>query len=89
MEIADHLLKNFAVLTSIRNEYNRQQTYYATAVIDNNKLYVRIDGSEELTAVATTTEVNDGDRVMVMISNHTAVITGKLIAQAELEENES
>ena len=63
------------------NGTKSETTLYGTAVYDD-RLYVRLDGSEELTPVSTTTDVHDGDRVTVMIKDHTAVVTGNISSPA-------
>lgn len=49
-----------------------------TTVDYNGKTYVKIDGSELLTPVHTTAAVKPGERVTVMIKDHTATVTGNL-----------
>lgn len=40
--------------------------------------YVKIDGSDALTPINTLTDMDDGDRVVVEIENHTATVTGNI-----------
>ena len=47
-------------------------------VVHNDIKYVKLDGSEVLTPVTSTTEIEDQNRVMVMVKNHTAVVTGNI-----------
>ena len=47
-----------------------------TVNIVGNDTYVILDGSESITPVTTTVGVNDGDRVIVDLDNHSAVVTG-------------
>lgn len=51
-----------------------------TIVADSGSTYVQIDGSDQLTPVDTTSRIKDGQRVTVMIKNHTAIVTGNLSA---------
>lgn len=51
-----------------------------TIVNDSGNKYVRIDGSDQLTPVTTTSNIKHGQRVTVMIKNHSAIITGNLSA---------
>lgn len=53
-----------------------ETTSYGTAVMYQGKTYVKLDGSDLLTPVATASSVKDGDRVTVLIKNHSATITG-------------
>lgn len=48
-----------------------------TAKSYDNKIYVQLDGSDQLTPVISSTAgMKDGDRVTVMIKDHTAKVTG-------------
>lgn len=44
--------------------------------------YVQLDGSSTYSPVETTVDVNDKDRVVVMIKNHKATVTGNLTSPA-------
>lgn len=55
-----------------------ESTSYGTAVFYEGRTYVKLDGSELLTPVSTTSSVKDGDRVTVLVKNHTAVVTGNM-----------
>lgn len=48
----------------------------------NDTVFVKIDGSESLTPVSTVINVEDGERVTVIIENHKAMITGNLSSPA-------
>ena len=77
MGLSNDLISQFAKLaTSDKKQTPTETTVYGTAVIYEGKSYVKIDGSDLLTPVQTTTSANDGDRVTVLIKNHTATITG-------------
>ena len=77
------LLAEFAKITNdSKKKTSSETTMYATVVKQNDKFYVKLDGSEILTPVLRTTNVQDGERVTVMIKNHTAVITGNLSSPA-------
>jgi peptidoglycan hydrolase CwlO-like protein len=51
---------------------------YGTVVLYDNKTYVKIDGSDMLTPVFTTSEMNVGDRVALKITDHNATVTGNI-----------
>jgi peptidoglycan hydrolase CwlO-like protein len=51
---------------------------YGTVVLYDNKTYVKIDGSDMLTPVFTTSEMNAGDRVVLKITDHNATVTGNI-----------
>lgn len=81
MSLTSDLISQFVNATKDDNNTKSETTLYGTAVYDE-RLYVRLDGSEELTPVSTTTDVHDGDRVTVMIKDHTAVVTGNISSPA-------
>lgn len=56
----------------------KDSTVYGTAVKFNGKMYVRLDGSERMTPVETTTSIKEGDRVTVLIKAHSATVTGNV-----------
>ena len=53
---------------------------YGTVVDDGTRKYVHLDGSDGSinTPVLTTTDISDGDVVMVQLKNHTATVTGNM-----------
>ena len=78
MGLSKELIQQFVKATNDLQEQNSETFVLGTAVISDGKTYVKIDGSESLTPIKTTTKVNQGDRVTVMIKNHTATITGNI-----------
>lgn len=80
MGLSNDLISQFVKVTNDKVDAPKNTTVYGTVVKENGTVYVQIDGSEgRLTPISpTTTDVEDGDRVSVSISNHTAVITGNL-----------
>lgn len=68
---------------SSRGKKAKKETFsYGTVVKENGYTYVRLDGSELLTRVAATADTIDGERVVVMIKNHQATITGNISSPA-------
>ena len=53
-------------------------TVYGTVVEYDGRKYVKLDGSDRLTPVSTTTNVKQDERVTVMIKDHSAIVTGNL-----------
>ena len=53
-------------------------TMYGTVVMQNGTPYVRLDGSEILTPVASMADVHSLERVMVLVKDHTATIMGNI-----------
>lgn len=80
MELSNDLISQFVDLTKGENKTQNETTVYGTIVTDNGTNYVRLDGSEVLTPISTTTNVSNGERVTVMIKNHTAIVTGNITA---------
>lgn len=77
MALSSDLISQFVQLVNNKKE-NKETTVYGTAVKVGDKTYVRLDGSELLTPVSTTTEINDAEKVTVLIKNHTAIVTGNI-----------
>lgn len=82
MKLTDDLLSQFAKITKDDPKDKKETIVYGTVVVQNENKYVRLDGSEMLTPVAATADTIDGERVIVMIKNHTATITGNITSPA-------
>lgn len=80
MELSSELVSQFVNINNKDKKTKDETTVYGTYVKYNNKDYVRLDGSELLTPVSTTTNIMPDDRVAVLIKNHTATITGNITA---------
>lgn len=78
MALSDDLIAQFAKITKDKQERVKEATVYGNIVIQNEKKFVMIDGSNTLTPVVSTSEANEGERVTVMIKDHTATITGNI-----------
>lgn len=78
MALSDDLIAQFAKITKDKPERVKEATVYGNIVIQNDKKFVMIDGSNTLTPVVSTSEANEGERVTVMIKDHTATITGNI-----------
>ena len=77
MGLSSELISQFAKIATNNNKQTpTESTVYGTTVMYNGKPYVRLDGSDLLTPVTTTSSVSEGDRVTVTIKNHTATVTG-------------
>ena len=77
MKLPSSLLREFASAAN-QNEEKTNNNAYGTVQISNNQTYVRLDGSDILMPVNSVSNVRNGDRVMVVIENHTATITGNV-----------
>ena len=78
MGLSSDLISNFAKVTKKENKKKSEATVSGTVVIYGNITYVKFDGSDLLTPVSLTSEVKDGDRVNVLVKNHTATVTGNI-----------
>lgn len=82
MRLSEELLSAFVDATKSEKQTKDEATVYGTIVIQNGSRYVQLDGSDLLTPISTTADAINGERVTVMIKNHTAVVTGNLKSPA-------
>lgn len=82
MNLSSELISQFVKATKDDKEVKNESTVYGTTVEYNGDMYVQLDGSEILTPISTTADTKAGERVMVMIKNHTATITGNISSPA-------
>lgn len=79
MVLSNDLLAEFAKITNDRErDKGKEAVLYGTIVEDSGVFYVKIDGSDLITPISSTTNVKNGERVTVMLKNHTAIVTGNL-----------
>lgn len=78
MGLSNDLISKFVEITNDTTEVKQETTVYGTIVAYENDKYVKIDGSDLLTPISSTTDVEDGERVTVMIKNHAAIVTGNI-----------
>lgn len=79
MDLSSELISELVKITNDENKDGKKETtVYGTIVEYDNSDYVQLDGSDLLTPVITTADIKPGDRVMVVIKNHTAVVTGNV-----------
>lgn len=76
MSLSSDLISQFVKTTNDKPETKKESTSYGTAIIQNGKTYVKLDGSETLTPASSTILASDGQRVVVTVRNHSAIITG-------------
>lgn len=82
MALSNELIAQFVKATKDDKKTKSEQTVYGTTVIYDGRTYVKLDGSDLLTPVSTTTDTKADERVTVMIKNHTATITGNVSSPA-------
>ena len=78
MGLSYDLISEFVKITNDKKENAKEGTVYATVVSGTDGKYVRIDGSDLLTPMDTTTDIEDGERVTLMIKDHKAIVTGNV-----------
>lgn len=78
MNLSSDLLSQFAKATKDNKKTQTESTVYGTVKEYNNMLYVQIDGSELLTPASTTSDMKNGERVMIQIKDHSATVIGNI-----------
>lgn len=79
MALSEELAILFAKATNDQgSDKPTKTTYNGTAVNYAGDIYVRIDGSDQLTPVTSSAGMKDGDRVTITIENHKASVTGNI-----------
>lgn len=82
MGLSSDLISQFVKVTKDEEPAKPESTVYGTVKVYDGATYVQLDGSDLLTPVSTTADANDGERVTVLIKNHTATITGNISSPA-------
>lgn len=78
MGLSHDIISEFVRITNDKKEKPKEGIVYGVVAQTSDGNYVKIDGSDLITPAETTTEVQDGERVAVMIKDHTATITGNV-----------
>lgn len=95
MGLSADLISQFAKLTKNEKDANKETIVYGQAIKDSTDgvTYVRIDGSDMWTPVSTTTvvasgnkETDEGDRVTILVKDHSATILGSTSSPAASEK---
>lgn len=87
MALSNDLISQFVKMTNDKPETVKETTVYGRAIVQEGKTYVQLDGSDILTPATTTANTKDGERVMVVIKNHTATIIGNISSPAARSED--
>lgn len=86
MELSSKLIKDFVAATNDTPPIDEsKETYFYGTVVDagaDGEALVRLDGSTVSTPVENTMAIKEGDRVMVLLKNHRAIVTGNATAPA-------
>ena len=90
MALSNDLISQFVKITKDKTETKNETIVYGTvqeSIAPNGLNYVKIDGSDLLTPVSSTTVISANDRVTILVKNHTAVVTGNLTSPAVRKED--
>ena len=97
MALSHELISQFAKIVKDDKKQSSESTVYGTVVTDGNgNKYVKLDGSDQLTTLtdserpsadSTTASANEGERVSVLIKNHTATVTGNVSSPSVRSED--
>lgn len=88
MALSADLVSQFARVVNGDKKPQTESTVYGTIVESDGKKYVRLDGSNLDTPISTTTDAKHGDRVTVLIKDHSAVVTGNISSPSINTETE-
>ena len=78
MNLSNDLVSKFAKMNKEDNKKTSETIVYGTAVAYGDKVYVNLDGSDAVTPVTSTAEVKAGERVTVLLKDHSATILGNI-----------
>ena len=91
MALSYDLISKFVRATNDKTKDKSGSTLYGTAKVDGSATSVQLDGSDgsPLVPVTTSTNVRDGDRVIVTIKDHKASIVGNMTSpSATVKDNQ-
>ena len=87
MALSNELISQFVKVTRDKSDTKRETTVYGTIVEYNGEKYMQLDGSELLTPISSTTNVEDGERVTGTIKDHALLVTGNLSSPSARNED--
>lgn len=82
MKLDKHVVDMFTELTKPEDDVKMEKTCYGTISVVDGTRYVKLDGSDLLVPAASTVKTSHGDRVTVLMKNHSLTVTGNLTAPA-------
>lgn len=92
MGLSHEIISQFAKIVNNDNKKSSESTVYGTVKTDaNGNKYVQLDGSDQLTPLTEENQpsvdtalakTHEGDRVSVLIKDHTATVTGNISSPA-------
>lgn len=87
MNLSSDLISQFVKVTTDKDKKKTESVVYGTVVKYEGALYVKLDGSDLLTPMESTADVKDGERVTIMIKDHTATITGNITSPSARKDD--
>lgn len=88
MALSTDLISQFVKVTKDEIKDDKGSTVYGEVVKYKNKDYVKIDGSDLLTPISSSSiVVDDGERVSILIKDHIATVTGNITSPAGTDKS--
>lgn len=88
MALSTDLISQFVKVTKDEAKDNKGSTVYGEVVKYNDKDYVKIDGSDLLTPISSSSiVVDDGERVAILIKDHNATVTWNITSPAGTDKS--
>lgn len=91
IELSNALVREFAEVMEVPQTEKTEKFLYGTINNNGESSYVKFDGSDFLTPVTSAMGYEDGDRVMVMMKDHRAIVTSNMtspgVSQKYVKEN--
>ena len=87
MALSSDLISQFVKITKDETSDKKETIVYGTVHKEDSSVFVKIDGSNAYTPVSTTSDTVEGERVIVMIKDHKAVITGNASSPSARSED--
>lgn len=91
IELSNALVREFAEVMEVPQTEKTEKFLYGTIKNNGESSYVKFDGSDFLTPVTSAMGYEDGDRVMVMMKDHRAIVTSNMtspgVSQKYVKEN--
>lgn len=87
MGLSNELISQFVKITRDKNNEKKETTLNGTTIEYDGNMYVKLDGSDQLTPVVTAADMKSDERVAVLIKNHTATVIGNMSSPAARTED--
>lgn len=91
IELSNALVREFAEVMEVPQTEKTEKFLYGTIKNNGESSYVKFDGSDFLTPITSAMGYEDGDRVMVMMKDHRAIVTSNMtspgVSQKYVKEN--